>query len=492
MLARHEGQIVLVNGVIPGERVRARVTRTARGVAFADVVDVIDAAASRRAATLDPACGGNVYAHVRYDAQIDIKRAVVRDALAHGGRIAWTGDLPVAASPEQAYRLRARLHVRHGRAGFFREGTHALCDASSTGQLRADTLAAVRAFTERTPREWLDAIDAIELTENIPADQRALHLVWSTHASIPSDLPPEWDIASLTGITGLSGVLRTSGRVGTISGTPFVSDPISALLAPDATAGAIAAPPPVPFAASPRAESSGADDRTAGALGDEGVSGRLAGATPALPDASDHDQLSGSIPRVGDAAAVAEPQLQRHASSFFQANRFLLPRLVASVVQHAGDGPVVDCYAGVGLFAVSLAAAAPGRADILAIEGDPSSARDLLVNAQPFGDRIRVRHESVEHALVGADAPAPDSAATLIVDPPRTGMSREALDGVLRVGAARLIYVSCDVATLARDLRRILDHGYELTHLEAFDLFPNTAHVESLAVLVRKPSASAV
>jgi 23S rRNA (uracil1939-C5)-methyltransferase len=454
MLARHDGQIVLVTGTIPGERVCARVTRTARGVAFADTVDVIDAAPARRAAALDSSCGGNVYAHVRYDAQIDIKRAVVRDALAHGGRIVWTGELPVAGSPEQEYRLRARLHVQHGRAGFFREGTHALCDPASTGQLRADTLAALRAFTESTPRAWLDAIDAIELTENLPADQRALHLVWSTNARMPSELPREWDVERLQGITGLSGVLRSSGRVGTISGTPFVTDPITAFLAPDA-AGEAAASRPAPFAADA--------PRTGNATADTNAS----------------------------ADAEAPLQFQRHASSFFQANRFLLPRLVSSVIRHAGDGPIIDCYAGVGLFAVSLAAATPGRSGILAIEGDPSSARDLLVNAQPFGERLQVRHESVERALALADVAglAAGPAATLIVDPPRTGMSREALDGVLRANAARLIYVSCDVATLARDLRRILDHGYELTHLEAFDLFPNTAHVESLAVLVRTSAA---
>jgi 23S rRNA (uracil1939-C5)-methyltransferase len=86
-----------------------------------------------------------------------------------------------------------------------------------------------------------------------------------------------------------------------------------------------------------------------------------------------------------------------------------------------------------------------------------------------------------------AEAPASDWAreATLIVDPPRTGMSREALTAIIGLRAARLLYVSCDVATLARDLHRLIESGYTLQHLEAFDLFPNTAHIESLAVLQR-------
>jgi 23S rRNA (uracil1939-C5)-methyltransferase len=68
----------------------------------------------------------------------------------------------------------------------------------------------------------------------------------------------------------------------------------------------------------------------------------------------------------------------------------------------------------------------------------------------------------------------------VIVDPPRTGMSRRALEGVTRLKAARMVYVSCDVATLARDTRRLLDSGYRLTELHAFDLFPNTPHVETV------------
>lgn len=417
MLARHEGQIVLVSGAIPGERVRARIERTTRGVAFAETREVLTSSPSRREARLDPACGGNVYAHVRYDAQIDIKRDVLRDALARGARLSWTRDLPIAESPEQGYRMRARLHVRRGQVGFFREGTHALCDAALAEQLRADAVTAVQAFVAATPRVWLDAIDAIELTENLEADQRALHLLWVGDKRQPQGDPPrDWTLARLPGITGLSSASGGAGRVRALAGAPFVSDPLAAIL----------------------------ED----------------------PNAA------------GDAAGA---RLQRHAASFFQANRFLLPRLVSAVRRHVGDEPVIDCYAGVGLFAVSLAAAGHDGG-LLAIEGDPASSRDLLANAQPFGTRLRVAQDSVERRLAEETI---DRRATIIVDPPRTGLSREALEAVLRARPARIVYVSCDVATLARDLRGALEAGYELAHLEAFDLFPNTAHVESLAVLHR-------
>ncbi|MGE0464521.1 MAG: 23S rRNA (uracil(1939)-C(5))-methyltransferase RlmD, partial [Vicinamibacterales bacterium] len=72
---------------------------------------------------------------------------------------------------------------------------------------------------------------------------------------------------------------------------------------------------------------------------------------------------------------------------------------------------------------------------------------------------------------------------TLLLDPPRTGLSLQALQGVLAARAPRDVYVSCDVPTLARDARAFVDAGYRISSLRAFDLFPNTAHVETVAVL---------
>jgi tRNA/tmRNA/rRNA uracil-C5-methylase (TrmA/RlmC/RlmD family) len=143
-------------------------------------------------------------------------------------------------------------------------------------------------------------------------------------------------------------------------------------------------------------------------------------------------------------------------------------------------GPVVDLYAGVGLFGLSVAAT--GAADITLVEGDPVSGADLEGNAAPFSDRVYVRRTSVEEWLRALARP---DVATFIVDPPRTGMSREALTGIIAQKPERVVYVSCDVATLARDVRTFLDAGFELGPLTGFDLFPNTAHVETVAVLDR-------
>jgi 23S rRNA (uracil1939-C5)-methyltransferase len=185
------------------------------------------------------------------------------------------------------------------------------------------------------------------------------------------------------------------------------------------------------------------------------------------------------LPRPGDDAAPGV-RLQRHVRAFFQGNRFLLGSLVDRVASSCLDGPVVDLYAGVGLFGVSLAARGASR--VHAVEGHHASARDLRANASPYADTLTVVEAPVEHYL--ASAP-PLAGGTLVLDPPRTGMTRAAMTGATRLGADRVVFVSCDVATFARDVRAFVEAGYALDHVEAFDLFPNTAHVEVMARLTR-------
>ena len=139
----------------------------------------------------------------------------------------------------------------------------------------------------------------------------------------------------------------------------------------------------------------------------------------------------------------------------------------------------MDLYAGVGLFSVSLAHS--GRERITAVEGDRTSARDLMANASRSADAVRVVVGSVEDYL----SSRPARADTVIVDPPRTGISRRAIEAMIRTAPRRIVYVSCDPPTMARDAARIVNGGYGLTWLEAFDLFPNTPHVESLGVFDR-------
>jgi 23S rRNA (uracil1939-C5)-methyltransferase len=187
-------------------------------------------------------------------------------------------------------------------------------------------------------------------------------------------------------------------------------------------------------------------------------------------------------PHVTDSLSVdGRPfTLRRHVHSFFQGNRFLIGALAARVMSHVPAGAeVVDFYAGVGLFAIAAAEVRGAR--VIAVEGDRAAARDLDANARGSGGAVEVVHQPVESFARVRDR-EPD---VVIVDPPRTGMSRQAFDRVVALGGSTLVYVSCDVATLARDARRLADAGYRLTGIDAFDLFPNTPHVEAVVKFER-------
>src|SRR6185436_12179958 len=167
MIARVDGQVVLVGGAIPGERVQARIDRVSKGVAFAETVAVDEPSADRRAPFADPSCGGCTYSHVAYPRQLEIKGQVVADAFARIGRLTLPSVVTVRASPERGYRMRARLHVRGGRFGFFREGTHDLCDARATHQLLPETSDALERVVSGIQSSGTDTVHGLELSENV-------------------------------------------------------------------------------------------------------------------------------------------------------------------------------------------------------------------------------------------------------------------------------------------------------------------------------------
>jgi 23S rRNA (uracil1939-C5)-methyltransferase len=168
-----------------------------------------------------------------------------------------------------------------------------------------------------------------------------------------------------------------------------------------------------------------------------------------------------------------------HACSFFQANRFLYEALARAVVERLeARGRVLDLYAGVGLFALPLAARGLG---VVAVERAPTAVADARANARRLGfEGLRVVRDDVRGALA---AIRPEGGEGVILDPPRGGVDREVVD---LVGARRpqsIVYVSCDPPTLGRDLARFAARGYHPDHVELFDMFPDTFHVETVVRL---------
>jgi 23S rRNA (uracil1939-C5)-methyltransferase len=178
-------------------------------------------------------------------------------------------------------------------------------------------------------------------------------------------------------------------------------------------------------------------------------------------------------------AEVRGLRLRSHVRSFFQAHRFLLDDLVAEVVEMTtAGGTVLDLYAGVGLFALALA----DRADqVLGAELNPFAVEDARANIEGNGKKnVRVRQGDVVEALASWPAVPGER---VVLDPPRTGAGA----AVVRAVAARrpgcVVYVSCDPPTLGRDLAVFAKQGYGPDSIRAFDLFPDTFHVETVVRL---------
>lgn len=171
-------------------------------------------------------------------------------------------------------------------------------------------------------------------------------------------------------------------------------------------------------------------------------------------------------------------------TAFFQTNVLAAQIIVRLVLDALPPGqPVVDLYAGVGLFAIPLAQ----RGDrVVAIEENRAATEDgsasLALN-RVAADRCRFVPRRVESALRGI---APGSAPHVVLDPPREGCDRIVIDDVFgRLRPTRAVYVSCNPEALARDLPLVVRHGYRIRQLQPVDMFPHTAHVETVAVLER-------
>jgi 23S rRNA (uracil1939-C5)-methyltransferase len=168
------------------------------------------------------------------------------------------------------------------------------------------------------------------------------------------------------------------------------------------------------------------------------------------------------------------------ADCFFQINHALLEPLLAEALGDATGAQAVDLYCGVGLFTLPLARR---FARVTAVEGNASATSFARRNLADAG----LTNASVHTARVGdwlsehARGHAPVD--FLLLDPPRAGAEPEALAGILTLRPRRISYVSCDPATLARDLRALSDAGYALHSVRAFDLFPQTHHVETVVHL---------
>ena len=202
-----------------------------------------------------------------------------------------------------------------------------------------------------------------------------------------------------------------------------------------------------------------------------------------LPISIVHQSPAGNLVIAGDGFTTHEVSgktFRVSSGSFFQVNPPLTEAMVEILLEHIhpkNSMNVLDVYCGVGLFSAFLA---PLVNRCVGIELTPSACQDYAFNLDT--------HENVELYQGKAEVILPGLAFQpdiTIVDPPRAGMEKPALNAILGMKPTCIAYVSCDPTTLARDLRRIVSGGYELNLLQPIDLFPHTYHMESICILNR-------
>jgi 23S rRNA (uracil1939-C5)-methyltransferase len=164
------------------------------------------------------------------------------------------------------------------------------------------------------------------------------------------------------------------------------------------------------------------------------------------------------------------------AGSFFQVNTAQIPAMVDLVMELADPRPdetAMDVYCGAGLFSAFLA----GRsARLIGIEESPSAGKDFEINLNGF-DSVELYAASAEEAL----EQIPDRPALAVVDPPRSGMTPRAMRALLKLAPGRMVMVSCEMSTLARDSRALTEAGYTLDAVAPIDMFPQTSHLETVS-----------
>jgi 23S rRNA (uracil1939-C5)-methyltransferase len=367
-LARHvDGRVVFVDGALPGERVRARLTDIRRDFARAVTLDVLEPSSDRVAPpcpALAAGCGGCTWQHVAADAQVRLKGEIVVDALRRIARLAEPPPPEPARLPGTPLRTTARLAVSPGgRAGHR--------PRSGAGAVATDACLAAHPLLEE-----------LVVAGRYPRAREVL--------------------------------LRVSASTG---------------------------------------------ERLAQV--DRGRARPPAGVT--LVDAGHvHETVAGRRFRIS-------------AGSFFQPGPVVAEALAdaasAAIGDALGDGDtLVDAYAGVGLFGSVLGA--QRRARVVAIENDPSAVADARVNLADVDAKVVA-------CEVGRWRARP--AAVVVADPARTGLGRPGVTALAASGASRLVLVSCDPASMARDTTLLAGSGYRLVSVALVDAFPHTFHVETVS-----------
>jgi len=429
-VARVDGQVVFVPGALPGERCSVRIAHVGRSAVFAQLLSVLTPSVHRVEPDCPyfPRCGGCALRHMDYEQELALKQAHVQSCLTRiGGQT--ISALPITgAAQTDGYRNKVQFPVQEQDgcpvAGFFSGKTH-------------------RVIPVRPCRIQPDCADAI----------RGAVLAWMEQYHIRA-----YDEQTHTGY-----IRHIYIRFGAESGQILVCIIANCAQLPkkkQLVAALLAAEPGITtIVFSPNTKKGNT------VLGTE--------FHPLYGDGTITDTLCGL-------------QFRLSAPAFYQVNHAQAERLYEKAVQLAGltgNETVLDLYCGTGTITLCLARHAKKA---IGVEIVPQAIEDAKFNAAQNG------MENAEFFCMDAGQAAkmladrrtrPD---VIVVDPPRKGVSADVIEAISAMAPQRVVYVSCDPATLARDLKLLTAVGYTLQTAEAFDLFPRCAHVETVVLLSHK------
>jgi 23S rRNA (uracil1939-C5)-methyltransferase len=418
------GKAVFIPFVLSGEQIEATLTEQKPGFVRARAESILERSPHR----IEPdcphfgRCGGCHYQYSSYEPQLEIKKEILRETLKRTAKLDLSVDIEVHPSPPWNYRNRSRLQVQ--------------------------TVPAFRAGYFKMASHELLAVEECPISSALI--NRGIAALWQSGRD--GKVPPGVDeVEFFANAEDTQLLVEVSAR-------------------PDSRRAALRA-----WAEdfqSSMAEVTGVVVFRDAPKGVPGTQEKL------LTVGADHLTYR-----------TARAVYRVSAGSFFQTNRYLTDELVKIVTEGQSGEMALDLYAGVGLFSTALC----DIRHIVSVESSQTSTADLAYNLSSNGEAVRATTE--EYLSEGAKTGRPGKGAVLphpafkpdlaVVDPPRSGLGERVARMLVTMHAPRVIYVSCDPVTLARDLVALLAGGYRIEQVHLVDLFPQTYHLESVVHLAR-------
>ena len=422
-VARIDGRVVFVHGALRGEKCRVLILKTLKSVAFAKVLEVIEPSSERITPDCPyfPRCGGCTYRHIRYEEELRLKKQRVQDNLSRIGGSDVTVEEILGARDTLRYRNKAQYPVsKDGAVGFYRARTHEVIECEHCLLVKPEADAAAEAL-----REYMQSCRVAGYDE-----KTGRGLV--RHLYIRSNAAGESLICVL------------------VNGDKLPKEDRLVTLLRDACPKCTG----IVLGTNTKKGNVILGDRYRTLWGSDRLEDTLCGKTFRL-----------SVP------------------SFYQVNRVQAERLYAKAIEFAGltgQETVLDLYCGAGTITLALSDHAK---KVLGAEIVPeaiddareNAARNGVKNAEFFcGDASDVAKKLARENL------RPD---VITVDPPRKGLAADVVESIAEMQPQRVVYVSCDSATMARDVKRLADLGYTAQRACAVDMFPRADHIETVVLL---------